>query len=973
MNSSNQLRQLFWLALAVCSALVLSSCAGTRQQSNSPVSSVTNDQAKSEQAWSPAPVPAMPARSGRPVISKIVVPSVKIRPKASYRSNNLHPQVSMPDFERPVTGVGGGKKSVRIPTPVTTQALGSINPAPLTWTGSDTPFLSTGFDDNATYNGGFVFIPPDSHAAAGPNHVVNVVNATISFHQKDGTLDDRYGLSTFFSSLSPLTSTFDPKVLYDQYENRWVVITMEHTQTPDDPSDTSRMFVAVSDDSDPNGTWYFSEFDTAVTVGVTGYWADYPGFAVDEEAVYITANMFPFSGSSSAHTRLWVLEKGVGSGGLYDSGGTLVVTELDPYGGGGIATTTQPSHMYGTGPTGVGVFLVSYSGLTNDTDEFVQVVRLDDPLGSPTFTQTFISLGNIESLIGGLADMPQPGNPPVTIESNDRRALDAVWRDDYLWLTTTIDPNSGIDSGQATAMWIKIDTSVLSSLTIADSGTIGGEDIATGAYTTFPSVSVNVNEDVVVGFSASAPTVYAGAYFVNREATDSAGVMSGATIVKAGVDKYDRTFGGTRNRWGDYSATVVDPVDGCFWVYNQWADNGATGNDNGRWGTAYAKTCPTVAPPVVCGGSISIPATTWTRFGMPCSVSPGTVAGVFSGLNAANYGSAWVVYEHDASTPVYSLLATTDPLNIGTGYWIYTDTATTVNLTGAVAAINDIVLVGVKPGGRDNYIGYNQNTYIDWNQVQVVDDTTVLSYPDYDNYDGSDYQCDVDPSASDCLMSRVMYKWNGSVYLVYDGVTPGQLGTLDPFDGFWVQAFKPGIKLRIPEGAAAPPASAASVSSVVESAFSTERKKDKKKPKKSSWHIRLIASAGDKQDPGNVLGQLDTATEGNDAHDLEEPAPFGKQHLSILFTNPLFDEVDWGYTTDFRDLTKRPQGVWPFVVKADPGTHEVTLTWEGEDYLFDDTWLVDEYNGAMIKAEPGGSYTFTIETGEHYLRFEVGK
>ena len=67
-----------------------------------------------------------------------------------------------------------------------------------------------------------------------------------------------------------------------------------------------------------------------------------------------------------------------------------------------------------------------------------------------------------------------------------------------------LDPNSGADSGQATAMWVKLDTSNLANLTLADSGTIGGEDIATGTYTTFPSIAVNAAEVVVVGFSASA-------------------------------------------------------------------------------------------------------------------------------------------------------------------------------------------------------------------------------------------------------------------------------------------------------------------------------------------------------------------------------------------------------------------------------------------------------------------------------------
>ncbi|MCW8926871.1 MAG: Ig-like domain-containing protein, partial [Xanthomonadales bacterium] len=602
-------RRLILVVAAVFVLAISGSCVNTGMHSYAPEAS--DSEAKPEISWVPYPVASQPVNPNAAAIAKIVVPSVKRNPRATYRQNTPHLRVSMPDFEIPVAGAGGGRKSFRIPAPEYAQPIGVEDPVPLALDGVDARFDSTGFDDNATYNGGFIFIPPDNHAAAGPNHLVNVVNTTISFHQKDGALDNRYGLETFFSALSPLTATFDPKVLYDQYEDRWVVITMEQTQVAyGDAADTSRMFVAVSDDSDPNGTWYFAEFDTVVNAGGVDNWADYPGFGVDEEAVYIAANLFPFGGGSGNGSRVWILEKGVGTGGLYDSGGTLVVSELNPYAGGGIATTTQVSHMFGASPaTGVGVFLVSYSGINGGGTEYVQVVRLDDPLGSPSFVQQYISLGDIELLAGGLPDMPQTGSSEL-INSNDRRALDAVWRDGYLWMTTTIDPNSGPDSGQATAMWIKIDTSNLGSLTIADSGTIGGEDIATGAYTTFPSIAVNANEDVVVGFSASAPSIYAGAYFAGRVASDPAGFMGSSVIVREGVDWYFRDFNSGRNRWGDYSGTAVDPADGCFWVYNQWADtrSGSNNGGTGRWATTYAKTCntPENLPPVAVDDADSV-------------------------------------------------------------------------------------------------------------------------------------------------------------------------------------------------------------------------------------------------------------------------------------------------------------------------------------------------------------------------------
>jgi hypothetical protein len=373
-----------------------------------------------------------------------------------------------------------------------------------------------------------------------------------------------------------------------------------------------------------------------------------------------------------------------------------------------------------------------------------------------------------------------------------------------------------------------------------------------------------------------------------------------------------------------------------------------------------------------------IPDSQWTRFALPCKKTGGnnyTVEEVFRVLTPADYGVTWGVFSRDSVNQKYDRLNLVSEMSEGIGYWVWAENifgpssiANVVDVSGSPQSNVDIDLVGV-PEGRDNYVGHNQDLYVDWNQVQVVDGNNVYNYPDYS-----------------ALMQTVMYKWNGNTYIVYDGVNPLLLGTLDPFDAFWVHAFKPGIKLRIPVGARkaavtnAAPASLSVASSLtsVESFMSTEGNNNKKakkpkKPKNEPWYMRLTASAASMEDPGNVLGQIATATEGNDPHDLEEPAPFGSRYLSILFTNPLFEEVDWGFTTDLRPVTKNPQGVWPFVVKAYEGISEVTISWQGEDYLFEDAWLVDESNGEMIRAMPGESYTFAIEGGEHHFRFEVGK
>ena len=468
-------------------------------------------------------------------------------------------------------------------------------------------FDGFGFDDNSILNGSF-FIPPDPSGVGGLDRVIAVVNTMIECRDTTGTLLWQDDLSDFFTSLTPTTFTFDPKVIYDQYENRFVVVDLEQFDAMANPDsgNISRIFLAVSKTSTPatatSADWYFHAINAEESIGGFDYWADYPGFAIDEEAVYVTANMFvhaPFSGGP-AFARLWIVDKGT-AGGFYGGGAATVTGGWDfPGLTGGFAGTHQPAHVFGaTGvATGVGTFLVKYDGLTFGGvggSEAIQVIRVDDPLGSPSFSAETVIIGDIED-VGGpfgfppLVDAPQSGSS-TEIEVNDRRTLHAVWRNNSLWMTTTITPNSGSDIGQTTAHWVQLNTTILGSTTLTDQGDVGGEDIASGTFTFFPSIAVNINEDVIVGFSASASTIFPGAYYAGRFVGDPAGTVNPSVVVRAGLDYYVRTFGGSSNRWGDYSGASVDPKDDkSFWVFNEYASTRGSGTppDDGRWGTVYA-------------------------------------------------------------------------------------------------------------------------------------------------------------------------------------------------------------------------------------------------------------------------------------------------------------------------------------------------------------------------------------------------
>ncbi|HXQ33640.1 MAG TPA: hypothetical protein VN843_06425, partial [Anaerolineales bacterium] len=87
--------------------------------------------------------------------------------------------------------------------PTTDVTNNDLVPSPDTTVGSS--FEGFGFDDNATENAGFVFIPPDPIGAAGTDRLLAVVNTMIEIRNKSGVLQWRDSLKDFFSPLGAAT------------------------------------------------------------------------------------------------------------------------------------------------------------------------------------------------------------------------------------------------------------------------------------------------------------------------------------------------------------------------------------------------------------------------------------------------------------------------------------------------------------------------------------------------------------------------------------------------------------------------------------------------------------------------------------------------------------------------------------------------------------------------------------------------
>ena len=388
-------------------------------------------------------------------------------------------------------------------------------------------------------------------AAASRSMVIEVTTGEgglVEAFTRNGNLMWSVTLPVFFQTGVRM---FDPKVVYDFQEDRFVLISLHR----DYASEVSIIGVAVSTNDNPGrNDWIL----TTVNSVFEGTWADYPGLEVDEEAIYITANRFTFNQANPSFlgSILFIVAKQ----GFYNGNNNV---SSQGYNFNQVAGVTyMPAEIRSRDGAGgnIGTYLVGYQGLGP-----VSIVRIRNPLNNPTFEEQQVDIPRVDELPNRLQLAPQLGSD-VGIEINQREVFDAAWHDNSLWAVTQF-----LINGRTTAYWFEFDTSN-EQISLIQSGPITGNDIAPQTTTFYPSVTVNNNGVAAFGFSASASTIYAGAFVTYRNPSDALGTVRSSIVLKEGEGPYVRTAGRTRNRWGDYSGVAVDPRnENCFWFTNVYA------------------------------------------------------------------------------------------------------------------------------------------------------------------------------------------------------------------------------------------------------------------------------------------------------------------------------------------------------------------------------------------------------------------
>lgn len=502
-------------------------------------------------------------------------------------------------------------------------------------------------------------IPPDTQGAVGPNHLLVALNSQVRIQSRTGESLSTVTLYRFWTNLADgVLNTFDPRALYDAQAERWILVTGANSQKTN-----SLLLVAVSETSDPTGNWF--------GLGLPGdssgvHWADFPVVGLNSKWLAVTASLYTVGTNKFGLSRVNVFNKDQ----LYSGGpAPISATTFDDKSAPVLAPSVDYDHSHST------MYFINTVNGNSSGKGFLRLSTLDGELGAevydagiafPAVTNTWAAFPNPQDFA------PQLGTEKKIHSGDHRMPGSVVLRNGSLWVAHNVFLPAEAPT-RSSIQWWELDRE-------GNIRQFGRMDDAAGKnFYAYPSLAVNKNNDMLIGYSRFSDTQYVSANYSFRAATDPANTLRADTVLKVGESPYVKTVSGTRNRWGDYSSTVIDPINDLdLWTLQQYA-----GTRTNSWATWWGRFSlePTGVPPSISsfspasGGAGAIV----TIIGAKLTE---TTAVAFNGVNA----TAFTIHSSSRVTAAVPLGALTGPIRVTTPDGVATTTTNFVVLpTPAIA------------------------------------------------------------------------------------------------------------------------------------------------------------------------------------------------------------------------------------------------------------------------------------------------
>ncbi len=401
--------------------------------------------------------------------------------------------------------------------------------------------------------------PLDNHLAVNQSEeVVSTINTHMLVTNTVGFWMGSYKLDNFFDAVGISTRFFDPRIIYDPEQDRFILVLINGSDCTD-----SQIVLAFSKTNNPRGAWNLYAIDGCLNDD--GTFADYPMIALTETDFFLTYNAVHSDSTWQAGfygTQIHQINKMNGYNGEplnrrvwkdVNYNGKLL-RNVCPVRN---ADESLPSVMYFLSSrnfdlTNDTIFLLHLTGTESDSNASLNVSYrlLDHPYGVP----------------------PYAIQPRDSLDTNDARVLDAFEVEGHIqWVGNTMDFNSGRSA-------------VFHGMLALDDPfqTATGNIIAHPTdYLGYPGISWTGSQagerDAIIVMSHSSLTRNPGGSALYSNGT---GEYSEFVSVIEGQRSVDM-LKGTIERWGDYVGIQrLYHQPGSVWVSMSY---GRPGNVNEAW------------------------------------------------------------------------------------------------------------------------------------------------------------------------------------------------------------------------------------------------------------------------------------------------------------------------------------------------------------------------------------------------------
>lgn len=396
--------------------------------------------------------------------------------------------------------------------------------------------------------------PPDMNGAAGQTQYMQWANDAFAvFDKSTGVLiagpTDGSALWAGFGGLCESAGTGDGVVVYDRVANRWVVSQMAFKiDAKDHPIPPYFECVAVSTTPDATGTYNRYSFDFGTDFN------DYPKMSVWPDAYYITYNIFPNNGDftrgeSCAYDR----------NAMINSQSTTPICFFTADQGGLLASDLDGKT---TPPPGSPDYIVQFGSNVLNLWKFHP--DFTDPKNSTFTGPTVIPVASFSALCDGGVCVPQR-NVTQQLDSLGFTLMNRLAYRNFGSHESLVVNHSVAEGNAGGIRWYEIQNPNGTPL-IAQQSTFAPDS----NYRWIGSIAMDHAGDIALGYSKSSNLMFPSIAFTGRSPGDPPSTMEAESTVINGTGSQTNTptakFG---ERWGDYSAMQVDPVDDCTFWYTQ--------------------------------------------------------------------------------------------------------------------------------------------------------------------------------------------------------------------------------------------------------------------------------------------------------------------------------------------------------------------------------------------------------------------